>query len=41
MKDEFAGLFNAAKANGGKIPDVNKILREVLSEKNENRGNDQ
>lgn len=40
MKDEFVGLFNAAKANGGKIPDVNEIAREVLSEKNERR-NDQ
>ena len=38
MADDFAGLVNMAKTNGGKIPDVNEILREVLSEKDE-RGN--
>ena len=38
--EDLAGLVNMAKAHGGKIPDVNEILREVLSEKNE-RGNDQ
>lgn len=40
MADDFAGLVNMAKANGGRNPDVNEILREVLSKKNE-RGNDQ
>ena len=39
--NDLAGLVNMAKANGGKLPDVNEIAREVLSEKNESRRNDQ
>ena len=38
--EDLAALVNMAKANGGKIPDVNEIAREVLSKKNE-RGEDQ
>ena len=34
MSSEFSGLIDTAKANGGKIPDVNEILRQVLSENN-------
>ena len=30
---EFADLIGVAQANGGKIPDVNEILRQVLSER--------
>ena len=37
--EDLADLINMAKANGGKLPDVNEIAREVLAEKNE-RGND-
>lgn len=38
--EDLDALVNMAKANGGKLPDVNEIAREVLSKKNE-RGNDQ
>lgn len=31
MVDEFAQLFDVANANGGKIPDVNEIARNVLN----------
>lgn len=34
MRSEFSGLIDSAKANGGKIPDVNEILRQILSENN-------
>lgn len=34
MQSEFEGLIGTAKANGGKIPDVNEILRQVLSGNN-------
>lgn len=31
MQSEFSELVGAAKANGGKLPDVNEILRQILS----------
>ena len=34
LADEAAELFRAAQANGGKIPDVNEIVRQVLSGQN-------
>lgn len=33
LVEEFADLIGVAQANGGKIPDVNEILRQVLSER--------
>ena len=32
LAEEAADLFRVAEANGGKIPDVNEILRQVLAE---------
>ncbi len=37
MASEFSRLFNAAKINGGKIPDVNEIARQVLKGSEEGR----
>lgn len=34
MQSEFEGLISTSKANGGKIPDVNEILRQILSDNN-------
>ena len=33
LMEEFTDLIGVAQANGGKIPDVNEILRQVLSER--------
>jgi len=33
LVEELSGLMQMAKANNGKIPDVNALLREVLAEK--------
>ncbi len=33
LVEEFTDLIGAAQANGGKIPDVNEILRQVLAER--------
>ena len=38
LVDEAAELFRAAQANGGKIPDVNEIVRQVLSGQNKKEG---
>lgn len=35
LVEEFEMLNQTAKANGGKIPDVNEILRTVLAESDE------
>lgn len=34
MQNGFSELIGTAKANGGKIPDVNEILRQILSDNN-------
>lgn len=33
LVEQFADLIEIAQANGGKLPDVNEILRQVLSER--------
>lgn len=32
LTEEVAGLFQAAEANNGKIPDVNEMMRQILEE---------
>lgn len=33
LAEEFTDLIGLPQANGGKLPDVNEILRQVLSER--------